>query len=70
MTWNEEIEARGEARGLARGQQRMFLALLEQRFGSLSEQVQARVRSASTDELAAWTNAFFRATSPEALLGL
>ena len=78
MTWNEEIEARGEARGVAKGraegrtegQQRMFLDLLQQRFATVSDAVRVRVQTATVDELTAWTGAFFRASSPEELVGL
>ena len=78
MTWNEEIEARGvakglargEAQGIAKGQQRMFLDLLQQRFPTVSDAVRSRVQTATVDELTAWTSAFFRASSPEDLVGL
>ena len=69
MTWQEQIEARGEARG-RENQRRMFLSLLRQRFGAISTTVEARVAAASTDELTAWTEGFFAASSPEQLLGL
>ena len=70
MTWNEEIEARGVTRGRTEGQQRMFLDLLQQRFPTVSDAVRARVQTATVDELTAWTSAFFRASSPEELVGL
>ena len=80
MSWQEQLiaqgraegEVGGEARGEARGrasQRAMFLSLLRQRFGEPSEAVVGAVEAASTETLTAWTERFFRATSPEELVG-
>jgi hypothetical protein len=51
-----EGEARGEARGEVKGRAEMLLRLLRRRFGPLSPEVEARVRSADPDRLDRWSD--------------
>lgn len=74
MSWQEQLiaqgRAEGEAGGEARGQRALFMTLLRQRFGEPSAAVALAVEEASTEALTAWAERFFRASSPEELLGL
>ena len=40
------------------------------RFGAVSDAVKFRLNAATTDDLSDWTRRFFRANSPEELVGL
>ncbi|MFI5719650.1 hypothetical protein [Nocardia sp. NPDC051750] len=68
VTTAEAIEARGFARGEARGRAEILIMQMTVLFGPLSEAVLARIRSADIDQLRAWTPRVFTATSIEEML--
>jgi len=49
--------AEGKTEGLAEGKADILLVQLERRFGALPEGVEARVQTATADELEAWAQA-------------
>lgn len=65
MTTADMLRAEGEARGEANH----FLKLLSLKFGPLPEEVQGRVRAASTKQVDVWTERFLDATSLNQILG-
>jgi hypothetical protein len=60
--------AEGVAAGVAEGQARMLIKLLTLKFGALTPDVAARIRSASADELERWAERVLSATSLEDVL--
>jgi hypothetical protein len=52
MTMREQLEARGEAKGEAK----ILLRLLQQKFGTLSDAILDTVRKANTEQLEAWSD--------------
>lgn len=74
MTWQDQLiaegERKGETRGEARGLRVAILTFLRQRWGEPTPDALATIESATTDQLKTWTENFFRAQSPEELLGL
>ena len=56
-----EGEARGEAKGKAEGRADLLLHLFRQRFGSIPEGVEVKVRAAQPPDLEAWADALFDA---------
>ncbi len=54
-------EARGEAKGKAEGRADLLLHLFRQRFGSIPEGVEVKVRAAQPPDLEAWADALFDA---------
>ncbi|MBF0308838.1 MAG: Rpn family recombination-promoting nuclease/putative transposase [Magnetococcales bacterium] len=61
-------EARGEARGLRKGEVTLLLKLMQHRFGPLSEEVVRRVENAEARSLDIWSEALLDTPSLEALL--
>ena len=57
----------GEQSGIAKGEAYALRRLLEKRFGSLSEDVLARLQAASIDELELWLD---RALDADSLAGV
>jgi hypothetical protein len=60
--------AEGEAKGEARGEAKVVLKLLALKFGPLSDEVTARVKSASAAELDQWTDRVLSATTLDEVL--
>nr|WP_179210106.1 DUF4351 domain-containing protein [Crenothrix polyspora] len=62
----------GRHEGLQEGRQqeaaKLFLLLLESKFGKLSLLLEDKVRSASPEQIEAWTKQIFQAKAPEELL--
>jgi hypothetical protein len=58
-----EGEAKGEARGRAEGRAEALTQLLTLKFGTLTDATQIKVRTASTQQLAAWTGRVLTATT-------
>ncbi|MFZ5892446.1 MAG: Rpn family recombination-promoting nuclease/putative transposase [Myxococcota bacterium] len=62
-----EGRAEGELKGRAAERVEMLLEVLSSRFGALPDSVRERVRSATLDELRAWTSRVLEAASLEAV---
>jgi predicted transposase YdaD len=65
MTIADELEARGEARGLARGRVATLTKLLSLKFGPLSTDHIARLASATAEELDLYIERILTAAKPE-----
>ena len=63
----EALISRGRAEEKVRGRASILNRLLERRFGHVLSTVQARVRSATVDELDAWLDAVLDAPTLEAV---
>lgn len=63
-----EGKAEGEVVGEARGERKLLLRLLERRFGPLPAWVTARVAEAAPEQVEAWGDHLFDASSLESLL--
>ncbi|MFM7783284.1 MAG: DUF4351 domain-containing protein [Gammaproteobacteria bacterium] len=59
----------GLAEGRLEGKRTLFISLLEQRFGSLTDSQRDRVRSSGAEAVEAWSRRLFDAVSVEDLLG-
>jgi hypothetical protein len=68
----QEGRQKGRQEGLQEGRQqeaaRLFLLLLDSKFGSVSLEIQAKILQASPEEIEKWTKQIFQAETPEALL--
>jgi hypothetical protein len=62
-TWFEQGEAKGEARGMERGQRAILALQLEERFGPLRPQVRQRLEALSAEQLAELARGLLRAKS-------
>ena len=62
----------GLEQGLEQGRQqeaaKLFLLLLESKFGDLNQGLQEKIHAASPEQIEAWTQQVFHAETPEALL--
>ncbi len=59
----------GERRGERRGERKIFLQLLQLKFGALAADVEARVQAADKPTLQAWTASILTASSLDDVLG-
>ena len=66
--WKEEGLQEGLQKGLQKGEAKLFVLLLKSKFGSVNQQIQDKVNSASPELLESWAEQIFDATSPEDLL--
>jgi predicted transposase/invertase (TIGR01784 family) len=70
--WKKEGEILGTEKGRQQGRQeeaaKLFLLLLDSKFGVISLDVQAKIRQSSPEEIEKWTKQIFKAETPEALL--
>lgn len=82
--WKKEAEIQGMEKGLQKGIEKglqqgrqegrqeeaakLFLLLLDSKFGAVSQDVQAKIRQASPEDIEKWTKQIFHAETPEALL--
>ena len=68
----QEGRQEGLEEGLEKGRQeeaaKLFLLLLDSKFGAVSQELQAKIRQASPEEIEKWTKQIFQAETPEALL--
>ncbi len=68
----QEGRQEGLEEGLEKGRQeeaaKLFLLLLDSKFGEVSLELQAKIRQASPEEIEKWTRQVFQAETPEALL--
>src|SRR5262249_35490894 len=67
-SWGQRLEERGLERGRHEGRAMTLIAQIRAKFGSQTETVEARVRSATDEELARWTERILTAESVEAPL--
>lgn len=65
----KRIKEDGHKEGHTEGQREVLVRLLERRFGPLSQSMLARIQSADTNALRAWTDRIFDATSVDDVLG-
>ncbi len=70
--WKNEGIIEGELNGIEKGRQqeaaKLFLLLLDSKFGAVSQDLQVKIRQSSPDEIEKWTKQIFQAETPEALL--
>jgi len=82
--WKKEGEIQGIEKGRYEGRQegieegmqkgrqqeaaKLFLLLLDSKFGTVSLELQAKIRQASPEEIEKWTKQIFKTETPEALL--
>ena len=68
----EEGLEKGLEKGIEKGRQeeaaKLFLLLLDSKFGPVSHELQSKIRQASPEEIEKWTKQIFNAETPEALL--
>lgn len=69
MTLAERLRQEGREEGLAKGQQRMLLKLLQLRFGEPSAETTSRVQAATVEELEAMAERVLTAQTLEEVLG-
>ena len=75
-SWKKEGEILGHQKGLEEGLEKgrqeeaakLFLLLLDSKFGAVSQDVHTKIRQASPEEIEQWTKQIFQAETPEALL--
>lgn len=65
MTLAEEWRAEGMAIGEAKGETKILLMLLKQKFGTLSATALETIRKANTEQLEGWTAKVLGATTLE-----
>jgi hypothetical protein len=66
--WTMEWEHQGVIKGRQEEAAKLFLLLLDSKFGSLNLEVTEKIRHASPEQIEAWTKQIFQAETPEALL--
>ena len=70
--WTKEWKQEGLQEGRQEGRQeeatKLFLLLLESKFGDVNQPLQEKVRNASPELIETWTKQIFQATTPEDLL--
>jgi predicted transposase/invertase (TIGR01784 family) len=68
----QEGERHGIEKGLQQGRQqeaaKLFLLLLDSKFGVVSQELLTKIQQASPEEIEKWTKQIFQAETPEALL--
>ncbi|MDX2055497.1 MAG: Rpn family recombination-promoting nuclease/putative transposase [Polyangiaceae bacterium] len=69
MTFAEELEARGEARGKAEGVRLVLLSQLEAKFGSITDTVRERVSGAGVADCLRWSARLLEARSAGEVFG-
>jgi predicted transposase/invertase (TIGR01784 family) len=71
-TWANEARQAGHQEGLQAGRQKeaakLFLLLVDSKFGAVSQELQTKIQQASPEEIEQWAKQIFQAASPEALL--
>ena len=75
-SWEKKGEIQGLEKGLQQGIEKgrqqeaakLFLLLLDSKFGTVSQDVQAKIRQATPEEIEKWTKQIFQAETPDALL--
>ena len=72
MQYVTSVERMGIAKGRQEGRQeeasKLFLLLLESKFGAVNQQLQEKVRTADPELIETWTKQIFQAKTPEDLL--
>ena len=70
--WKQEGRQEGRQEGLQKGRQeeatKLFLLLLESKFGVINQHLQEKVHAADPELIETWTKQIFQATTPEDLL--
>ena len=70
--WTQEWKQEGKHEGRQEGRQeeasKLFLLLLESKFGAVNQQLQEKVRTADPELIETWTKQIFQAKTPEDLL--
>jgi len=78
--WKKEGIAQGRQEGLQEGRQegvqagrqaeaaKLFLLLLNTKFGDVSQELQEKIRQSSPEQIENWTKQVFQAETPDALL--
>ncbi len=74
--WKQEGIQEGIQKGIEKGIQKgreeeaskLFLLLLESRFGAVNQQLQEKVRASNPEQIETWTKQIFQAKTPEDLL--
>lgn len=66
--WTKEWKQEGLQEGRQEEATKLFLLLLESKFGTVNQPLQEKVRNASPELIETWTKQIFQATTPEDLL--
>lgn len=70
--WTKAWENQGMEKGMEKGRQqeaaKLFLLLLDSKFGAVSQNLQEKIHHASPEQIETWTKQVFQAETPEALL--
>ena len=66
--WKKEGIIQGREEGRQEEAAKLFLLLLDSKFGVVSQGVQAKIREASPEDIEKWTKQIFQAETPESLL--
>ena len=67
-SWKNEGILQGRQEGRQEEAAKLFLLLLDSKFGAVSQDVQTKIQQASLEEIEKWTAQIFNAETPEALL--
>ena len=77
--WTQDWEQQGIVKGMEKGRQegrqegrqqeaaKLFLVLLEAKFGDIAPQIRRKVDSASPEQIEIWSRRLFQAATPEVL---
>ena len=68
--WKKEGIIQGREEGRQEEAAKLFLLLLDSKFGAVSQDVQAKIREASPEDIEKWTKQIFQAETPESLLNI
>lgn len=70
--WRQEGLVEGIEKGMEKGRQteaaKLFLVLLESKFGAVGLTAQEKIKAASPEQIESWTRQIFKAKTPEELL--
>jgi hypothetical protein len=66
--WTQEWKQEGIEEGRQEEASKLFLLLLESRFGAVNQQLQEKVRTSNPERIEAWIKQIFQAKTPEDLL--
>lgn len=63
--WRQAGILEGIEQGIEKGEAKLFILLMESKFGALSTAMQAKINRASAEQIEAWTQQIFKASTPE-----
>lgn len=66
--WTKAWENQGMEKGRQQEAAKLFLLLLDSKFGAVSQNLQEKIHHVSPEQIETWTKQVFQAETPEALL--